>query len=218
MLVLLGAASIPLAAAFAVAAARAPLILVAVYAFVIPFGSGIDLPVPLPAGFDSLTSLAGLLALAGLSLHLVFARQRAIELPSAAPVWLWFLAVSLLTYLWSVNPDTSGDELLALAILIALYLACSLVSVDRRSLAHGHHDRGGGQLVGGQQSGDGSPGDVGPLQAVAVGPDEALSLRALAERHGVHRRTVRAALSRWCRRSSGCRRSVGRRSSAHIAS
>jgi len=66
----------------------------------------------------------------------VFARQRAIELPSAAPVWLWFLAVSLLTHLWSVNPDTSGDELRALAILVALYLACSLVSVDRRSLAH----------------------------------------------------------------------------------
>lgn len=134
MTVFLGLATLPFAAAFTVVAARVPLVLVALYAFLVPIGSGIGVP-GLPAGFDDGSSLAGLLALVGLGLHLVFARHRAADLPRAVPVWLLFLGVGVLTQLWSVNPDRSANELMALVVLVTLYVVCALVAVDRRGLA-----------------------------------------------------------------------------------
>lgn len=134
MTLFLGLATLPFAAALAVVAARVPLVLVGLYAFLVPIGSGIGVP-GLPAGFDDGSSLVGLLALGGLGLHLVFARRRASELPRALPVWLLFLGVSVLTQLWSVNPDRSATGLMALVSLVTLYVACALVAVDRRGLA-----------------------------------------------------------------------------------
>ena len=129
------AVGLPLTAAFAVAAARRPLILVALYAVLIPFGSGINVPLGLPAGLDNASSLAGLLVIAGLSVHLVFARHRAATFPAALPFWLLLLGVSLLTYLWSVDPERTFRDLIALTSVIVLYVVCSLVAVNRRELS-----------------------------------------------------------------------------------
>ena len=134
MPVLLAVASAPLLASLAVAAARAPLLLLSLYALLLPAAAGIDLPVGLPAGFESLTSLLGLAALAALALHVAHARRRAAELPLPAVLWTMFLAVSLLTYFWSVNPEASSESLIVLGSLVALYLVAVFVAVDPAEL------------------------------------------------------------------------------------
>lgn len=115
--------------------ARAPLrTLLPAYAVLVPFGSSIVLPIGLPPPFNTLSTLAGGVATAGIAIHLAISRRAAARILPTVPVWLAFLGVSALTYFWSVSQPDTVDALMVLAPLVLLYVVAVLVSVDRTDL------------------------------------------------------------------------------------
>jgi O-antigen ligase len=108
-------------------------VLLAVYAFVLPWGSAVPVPGP-PAPFDTFSTLVGLAATAGLTLRLV-RTWRAVRVPPAwVALWLVLLGWLALTLLWSVDPERSARSLAVLASLMALYVVASLSRLEPREL------------------------------------------------------------------------------------
>ena len=131
MIPLLVLAAIPLVVVVLVFGLRSPLgVLVAGYAFIVPFGSAIDLPIPLPPPFNTVSSLAGLAAVAGMFLHLLLVRRGPVRVPSAAPIWLLFLCLAGLTFAWSVDGARTIDDLMVVVSLVALYVLTALMPVS----------------------------------------------------------------------------------------
>lgn len=119
---------------------RRPIMLLVAYAAVIPYGSGISVPVGLPPAFGSMSTLLGLAASVGIVAHLSIARRRALRLLPALPVWAMFLGFAILTFSWSVAPDMTRSELLVLGSLVVLYAVTALLEVtprDLRAVEHG---------------------------------------------------------------------------------
>jgi O-antigen ligase len=130
MSVLLLLAAFPLVAIVIVSGFRSPLgVLVLAYAAIVPFGSATDLPIPLPPPFNTLSSLAGLVALLGMLVHLLVVRRGSASLPPAVPLWLLFLGVAGLTFAWSVDRSATADQLLLLASVMAVYVLTALMPV-----------------------------------------------------------------------------------------
>lgn len=114
---------------------RSPVaVLVTAYAAIVPFGSAIDLPIPLPAPFDTLSSVAGVAAIGGMAAHVALTRRSAPGLHAPMAWWLLFLGISACTYAWSIAPRTTVRELLLLASGIVLYLLAAVMPVTRREL------------------------------------------------------------------------------------
>jgi O-antigen ligase len=130
----LALAVLPLALATAVIGLRMPVALLALYAVLIPAGSGIHLPIGAPAPFDTASTLAGLVASAGIAAHLVAARRRAARLSPTVPVWLLLFALAVIASLWSVNRTDTFSDLFVLASLIGMYVAASLLRVGPRDV------------------------------------------------------------------------------------
>ena len=105
-----------------------------IYALLLPFGSGIHVPLPLPSSFDTVTSLAGAWAVAALALHL-YVRRR-VSPTHAALCTLFVLALGTIsfTYLWSIDPSTTGQNVFILVGILGLFVLAALVEVDPRSL------------------------------------------------------------------------------------
>lgn len=140
MVALLLAPALPLFCLAVVVGLRRPVWLLAAYAAVLPWGSGFALPVGLPPTFSSLSTLAGLLASAGLVAHLAVTRRRAPVLLPALPAWLCFAALALLTATWSVDLPLTLEELPVLGSLVALYTVSALTAAtpdDVRTLEVG---------------------------------------------------------------------------------
>jgi len=119
--VLLAVALLPLLGWGMVAAFRSPVWVVAAYAGIVPFGSLFHLPIGLAPPYNSLTTLFGLVAGTALIVYLVRNPRRTSPPNPVLFVWLVFLAISALTYLWSVNRSATFDQLLVLATLVGLY-------------------------------------------------------------------------------------------------
>jgi O-antigen ligase len=135
MTVLALAAALALLAVALVLGARAPLrTLLPAYAVLVPFGSSIVLPLGLPPPFNTVSTLAGGVATAGIAIHLATSRRAAARVLPAVPVWLAFLGVSALTYFWSVSQPNTVDSLVVLAPLVLLYAVAALVVVERKDL------------------------------------------------------------------------------------
>ncbi len=138
---LLGLALIPAILAGVVVGLRAPMkTVLPFYAALVPFGSGIALPIGLPPPFNTLSTLAGLIAIAAIVAHLLLGGHSAPRLVPSIPVWLLFLALNGLTYLWSVDRQVTLDYLLVLVSLVALFLAVALMPAsgdDARRLEDG---------------------------------------------------------------------------------
>jgi O-antigen ligase len=113
---------------------RAPAVLLAAYAAVLPFGSSLSLPVGLPPPFDTATTVLGLLTTAGLAAYLVLTRGRAREVQAPLPWWLVFFALLVLTLGWSRSPSSTLNALFVLASLVGLYAAVCLLDVRRREV------------------------------------------------------------------------------------
>ncbi|MGH2783802.1 MAG: O-antigen ligase family protein [Actinomycetota bacterium] len=132
MPVALAFALLPAALIALVAALRAPLrVLLAAYAFLLPFGSAISLPVGLPAPFDTPTSVLGLLVIAGIIVHLVFEPRSAPRLLPAVSVWLAFATFVGLSFAWSVDARLTVDEVTVLLSLVILYGLVMLMPVEQ---------------------------------------------------------------------------------------
>ncbi|MGH2794051.1 MAG: O-antigen ligase family protein [Actinomycetota bacterium] len=135
MPVALAFALLPAALVALVAALRAPLrFLLALYAFLLPFGSAISLPIGLPPPFDTPTSVVGLLVIAGILVHLLFVPRSAPRLLPAVPVWLAFATFVGLSFAWSVDARLTVDEVAILLSLVILYALVMLMPVEKADL------------------------------------------------------------------------------------
>lgn len=119
----------PFILAFAVASFRSPLrIALPVYAFLLPYGSGLSLGVG--TSFGSLSSLMGLLLTAALAAQLVTSHQGAPRLQAPVPIWLAFVGVAGASLLWSIAPGMTVSGWLVLASQTTLFALLALSRVD----------------------------------------------------------------------------------------
>lgn len=125
---------LPAVAAVGVAALRSPTrTVLPVYAALVPFGSGIALPIPLPSPFDTVTTLAGLAASGALVLHIILVGGTRRLHPSLS-AWLMFVGVSGLTFAWSIDRGDTVERFLILISLVALYVVALLAPVGREEV------------------------------------------------------------------------------------
>jgi O-antigen ligase len=115
--------ALPLIAVVLATGFRRPVpVLFAAYAALVPIGAAIELPVPLPAPFNSLSSACGILFTLVAVGHLLLRRPLAPRLLLSTGLWVLFLGVAALTMLWSRDPATTFDDLEVLASLVVLYI------------------------------------------------------------------------------------------------
>jgi O-antigen ligase len=124
-------AAAPWVALLVLLGVRAPAVLVAAYAAILPFGSSVSLPVGLPPPFNTGTTLLGLVTTAGLLAHLLARGGRARAVQGPLPWWLMFFALLTLTLGWSRVPSNTLNALFVLASLVGLYALASLLDVGR---------------------------------------------------------------------------------------
>lgn len=127
-------AFVPAAAGLVIAGLRRPAVMLALYGLLIPFGSGIVVPLGLPNGFDTVTSLAGLAAAGLLLANLLLTRSRQRDLSLTVVIWLALLTVAALSYFWTIDAQATAAEVRVLASLIALYVLVRLISVEKRDV------------------------------------------------------------------------------------
>lgn len=120
---------------------RRPVVFLAAYAAIIPFGSSVSLPIPLPPPFHTLSTFGGFLAAVGLLTHLFVAGgERTPQFSRAVPMWVLFMGVTTASALWSIDTAQTRSYLLVLASLMLLYFVTAAVrwtASDRRWLEHG---------------------------------------------------------------------------------
>jgi O-antigen ligase len=130
MLFALLLAGVPIVVIGVLVGLRSPVgALVAAYAAIVPLGSAVDLPLPLPPPFDTLSSIVGVLASAALLAQLALVRRGAPRLSRSVPLWLVFLGLSGMTFAWSVDPAATSKELFLLASVTALYVVAALLPI-----------------------------------------------------------------------------------------
>lgn len=135
----LGLLAVPLVAWLGLTVSRSPWIALSLYAASVPFGSAVRVP-GLAGGLGTLSSWLGMVATAALVLQLAGGWRRSPRLDPALPVWLMLLALTLLTYLWSVAPAETLHDVMVLAALVLLYAVAVMApagSVERVTLQRG---------------------------------------------------------------------------------
>jgi O-antigen ligase len=106
------------------------------YAALLPFGSGLGLPIAgLSASYRSLSSLAGLALTVALAVELLRQRtpartERPAYFSPVAPVWLLLLTLFATSTLWSVTPGNTIEATLAVAGVIIIFLLLAVSDVD----------------------------------------------------------------------------------------
>jgi O-antigen ligase len=99
--------------------------IIPLYAGSVPMASVVELSVPLPAPFNTLSSLLGAAALVTGTAHVIFYRRaRTPTVPVA--FWLLFLAWTMLSTIWAIE---TGSAISAVALATPLLLLVFLVSV-----------------------------------------------------------------------------------------
>ena len=150
MAVLAVLTALPLVGLIVVAGLRAPIgVLLAAYGAILPLGSGITIPVGLPSPFNSVTSVAGMLVVIAMLLHLVLTKQSARDISPTVPAWLTFAAFAGMSIAWSVNPSQTGSEFFLLISLLAVYVVAMLMPISQRDLSHFEIGVAGGGAVAG---------------------------------------------------------------------
>ena len=112
------------------------------FAAVLPVGGLLSIG---PSRFSSLSSILGLLLVAGLLVQVVAGRRTGVPMSVTVPLWLLFLAVAGATTLWSLDAATTAVGFVVLGSLSALYILVSMSPVDRGVLRRTEN----GLLVGG---------------------------------------------------------------------
>ena len=101
------------------------------FAVLVPFGKALSIG---PSRFGSVSSLVGLLVIAGLSLQLVRNRQGAHRLSPSVPIWLLFLAMACVTTAWTIDLTATLQGIVVLGSLVVLYVLVTMSHVDRQGL------------------------------------------------------------------------------------
>lgn len=130
--------ALPLLLAAAVQALRAPRAALAVYAFVVPFGSALG--VPGLGEFGTLSTVVGAMAGITLSVAVLIGAERSHGLDRAVPVWWLLVGVAAITVSWSISAATSVRHATILSALVALFSLAAMVTwtaTDRRRLEIG---------------------------------------------------------------------------------
>lgn len=105
--------------------------IVPLYAATLPIASAIDLPIPLPAPFNSLSSLLGAVAIISCTAHLIIYRQA--RIPSAnAGLWVAFLGWVCLTGWWALEPASALRTMMIASSLIVLMLVVSALPLTAK--------------------------------------------------------------------------------------
>lgn len=96
------------------------------YAFILPLGSSLTLPLGLPDPFNTFSTLLGAVAGVLLLLRLVVDPDSRSAVPAVTWVWVMFLGLNALTYLWSINREETLAQLFILAPLVGLFAVASM--------------------------------------------------------------------------------------------
>jgi hypothetical protein len=141
LLLVLAAAPFVLAATV-VLVARPLTITLPLFAVFLPVGGLVAVG---SSRFGSVSSLLGLLLVAGLVAQVVGGRLTDVPMSPTVPLWLLFLGVAGATTLWSLDAGTTAGGFVVLSSLSALYVLVSLSPVDGEVLRRTQN----GLLVGG---------------------------------------------------------------------
>ncbi len=129
-----------LVAYLAIASFRSPVsVVLPVFALIVPMGSLVVVPVPLPPPFNTPSSVVGAVAIGALIVHLIGERaaadrDAAARIPDSVVWWVLFAGIASLSLLWSVNPDETAQELMILGGLVALYGLAAFARVTPEDL------------------------------------------------------------------------------------
>jgi O-antigen ligase len=178
LVVVVALAAVPLVVSAAVVGLRSPMtVLFALYAALVPMGSAVDLPIPLPPPFDTVSSLAGLVAAVGLAIEVLVLHRGAARWSRALPCFLVFLGWAAITIGWSIDPRTTAHELVLLASVFGIYVIVAIARIDLGQL-----DRIATGIVAGAvlaslyglallATGRGTNGDLGAPRLAIIGDD-----------------------------------------------
>ncbi len=112
------------------AAARPVRTIVPLYAGTLPVASVVELQLPLPDPFNTLSSALGGAAILAVLAHVaLYGRGRIPSLPVAA--WLAFLVWATATTFWAVDPGAGVRTLTIAAPLVLLMVVVALLPIDR---------------------------------------------------------------------------------------
>lgn len=124
-MILLVVALLPLFALGVWWTAKSPFRALILYAFILPLGSSVSLPLALPTPFDTASTLLGAVAGLLLVLRLFIDPSSRTPVPVVAWVWVIFLGANALTYLWSINREETLAQLMILGPLVGLFAVAS---------------------------------------------------------------------------------------------
>lgn len=104
--------------------------IIPLYAALVPIGGVLEIPVPLPAPFNSLSSLVGGFVILAIVLHiLLYGQGRIPSLPVAA--WFIFLSWITMTAFWALQPAAVVEDLrLALPLVLLMTMVGVLPSEE----------------------------------------------------------------------------------------
>jgi O-antigen ligase len=105
--------------------------IVPLYAASLPIASAIDVPIPLPAPFNSLSSVLGAVAIVTCAGHLLIYRRTSIPSGNAG-LWVLFLGWACLTGFWALEPASAFRTMMIASSLIALMLIVSALPLTAR--------------------------------------------------------------------------------------
>ena len=99
------------------------------YAGTLPMASVVELSIPLPAPFNTLSSMLGALVIAtGLAHVILYRRGRIPSVPVA--VWLLFLAWAVATTFWAIEVDDAVATTMVAVPLLLLMVVVALLPID----------------------------------------------------------------------------------------
>ena len=109
--------------------ARPARILLPLYAGTLPLASVIELNIPLPAPFNTVSSMLGAMLIgAGLAHVILYRKGRIPSIPVA--IWLLFLAWAMVTTFWAIEVDDAVRTITIAVPLLLLMVVVALLDID----------------------------------------------------------------------------------------
>jgi hypothetical protein len=131
-----GVAAAPLAFAVLVIGLRSPTHrLLPAYAALLPFGSGLALPLGLPVQYTSLSSLTGFALIASLAYGLLVRGTARRPVPATAALWTLLFGLFVLSTLWSITPRETVATVISVAGVMVLFVLLAFTPIDRTTVA-----------------------------------------------------------------------------------